>query len=275
VAAETAKALAGGKLLYDLPRPGVHRLTLNNPARRNALDEELLDGISELLAELEQLPVLDLGCLVVAGSGGSFCAGYDISGVEEADYQQRAERLVAHPFTEALDRLERFPAPTLAALEGPVLGGGLELALVCDLRVADPATRLGMPPARLGIVYSHRGLARFLQTIGLPRTKELFFRPQPIDAETALGWGLVNWLSEAGAVEERSLELAAEIAAGAPLAQRGNKRSLAALLAAADRLPAEVEEELLALREASFRSEDLREGMAAFFARRPPRWQGR
>lgn len=267
--------LAGGKLLYDRPAEGVHRLRLNNPAKRNALDRELLDGLVEALADLERLEPIELRCLIVAGSGGAFCAGYDISGVEGATGAEQAKELVAHPFTEALDRLERFPAPTVAALEGPTLGGGLELALVCDLRIADPAARLGMPPARLGLVYSHRGLARFVQAIGPARTKELFFRAKPIEAAVAERWGLVNALCEPGRLDQAAVALAEEIAAGAPLSQRGNKRAVNELLAAVVALPADLERELLALRDAAFQSADLREGMAAFFERRTPRWQGR
>lgn len=275
MATEQESRLAGGKLLYDQPAAGVHRLRLHNPTKRNALDRELLDGIGELLSRLEKLEPLALRCLIVAGSEGAFCAGYDISGVERADHAERAKALVAHPFTEALDRLEAFPAPTIAALEGPVLGGGLELALVCDLRIADPAARLGMPPARLGLIYSHRGLARFIQTIGPARTKELFLRARPIEAAVAERWGLVNGLSAPGRLESEALALAEEIAAGAPLSQRGNKRAINALLAARTAISPQLEEELVALRDGAFESADLQEGIAAFFERRAPRWQGR
>jgi enoyl-CoA hydratase/carnithine racemase len=193
----------------------------------------------------------------------------------EEGFEEQAEALVAHPFTEAIDALAAFPFPTLAALPGPTIGGGLELALACDLRVAGQDIKLGMPPAKLGLVYSHTGLRRFLDAIGAPRTRELFLLGRNIDACTALAWGLVNRLAEAEQLQSLALELALELAGNAPLAQRGNKRVIASLLAAEGRLPEEVEQELIELRRASFASQDIREGMRAFAERRPANWRGK
>src|SRR4029450_12716666 len=102
------------------------------------------------------------------------------------------ERLVAHPFTEALDALESCELPTVAALPGHTIGGGRERALPGDLRIAADGILLGIPPAKLGLVYSHTGLRRFLHAIGAPRTRELFLTARNVDARTALSWGLVN-----------------------------------------------------------------------------------
>jgi enoyl-CoA hydratase/carnithine racemase len=132
-----------------------------------------------------------------------------------------------------------------------------------------------MPPAKLGLVYSHTGLRRFIDAIGAARTRELFLLGSYIDAATALQWGLVNRVAPAAQLEQTSLELAAELAGNAPLSQTGNKRVIAALLAAEGDLEPGVEEELIELRRASFASQDMREGMRAFAERRPPRWQGR
>ncbi len=159
-------------------------------------------------------------------------------------------------------------------LPGHTIGGGLELALSCDLRIAQEGIKLGMPPAKLGLVYSHTGLRRFIDAIGVPRTRELFLLGKYIEAPTALSWGLVNRLASAEQLEAQALEIAGELAANAPLAQTGNKRVIAALLGAEGELPREVEEELIELRQASFASQDMREGMRAFAERRPPRWQG-
>jgi enoyl-CoA hydratase/carnithine racemase len=160
-------------------------------------------------------------------------------------------------------------------LPGHTIGGGLELALSCDLRVAKDQIKLGMPPAKLGLVYSHTGLRRFIDAIGAARTRELFLLGSYIGAATALQWGLVNRVAPAAQLEQTSLELAAELAGNAPLSQTGNKRVIAALLAAEGDLEPGVEEELIELRRASFASQDMREGMRAFAERRPPRWQGR
>src|SRR5262249_6956705 len=154
------------------------------------------------------------------------------------EFEERAERLVAHPFTEAIDALEAFAYPTLAVLPGHTIGGGLELALACDLRVAQEDISLGMPPAKLGLVYSHTGLRRFLDAIGAARTRELFLLGRYIDAPTALAWGLVNRIAPADGLDELALELARELAGNAPLAQAGNKRVIASLLSAEGRLAA-------------------------------------
>lgn len=252
----------------------VVRLTISNPAKRNALDHPILDAIGETLAQLSR-PESETRCVVVTGAHGMFSAGYDIGEIPAEEFEERAEKLVAHPFTEAIDALEAFPYPTLAVLPGHTIGGGLELALACDLRVSLTGIKLGMPPAKLGLVYSHTGLRRFIDAIGVPRTRELFLLGKYIDAPTALSWGLVNRLAAAEDLEATGLEIAAELAANAPLAQKGNKRVIAELLRAASDLPEDVEAELIELRQASFASEDMREGMRAFAEKRPARWLGR
>jgi len=268
------RELADGKLLIDEPAAGVVRLTISNPAKRNALDHPILDAISATLGELAETGS-PARCLLITGAHGMFSAGYDIGEIPDEEFEERAERLVAHPFTQAIDALEAFPLPTLAVLPGHTIGGGLELALSCDLRVAQDGIKLGMPPAKLGLVYSHTGLRRFIDAIGAARTRELFLLGRYIDAPTALAWGLVNRVTAATELEALALELAGELAGNAPLSQAGNKRVIAALLDAESELPKDVEEELIELRRASFASEDMREGMRAFAERRPPRWSGR
>jgi enoyl-CoA hydratase/carnithine racemase len=133
-----------------------------------------------------------------------------------------------------------------------------------------------MPPAKLGLVYSHTGLRRFIQAIGAPATRELFLLGRNILAdEDGIAIGLVNWAVEGEDLEEEALTLASDLAANAPLSVRGNKRIIRELLAADVRLDEATERELIALREASFASEDMREGVRAFAEKRPPRWQGR
>jgi enoyl-CoA hydratase/carnithine racemase len=269
----TPRELAGGKLLIDEPAEGILRLTISNPAKRNALDHPILDAITGMLAGLASGKSC-ARCVVITGAHGMFSAGYDIGEIPDEEFEERAERLVAHPFTEAIDALQAFPYPTLAALPGHTIGGGLELALACDLRVAQDTIKLGMPPAKLGLVYSHTGLRRFIDAIGAPRTRELFLLGRYIDAPTALQWGLVNQVAAAEELDAVALAVAAELAGNAPLSQLGNKRVIAELLDAEGELLAEVEEELIELRRASFASQDMREGMKAFAEKRPARWRG-
>ncbi len=204
-----------------------------------------------------------------------FSSGYDIGGLSDDVFAVEAEKLVAHPFTSAIDALIAFDRPTVAACGGHTIGGGLELALACDLRVVAEEVKLGMPPAKLGLVYSHTGLQRFLDAIGEPRTRELFLLGRNVAAATALAWGLVHRVAPVDEVPGVALELASELAANAPLSVTGNKRVLRALLDARGELAPEVERELIALREACFASEDMREGVRAFAEKRPARWQGR
>jgi enoyl-CoA hydratase/carnithine racemase len=267
------RELAGGKLLLDGPAPGVLRLTISNPGKRNALDHPILDAITATLTEAASRPA-EARCVIITGAHGMFSAGYDIGEIPDDEFEERAERLVAHPFTAAIDALEAFPLPTMAVLPGHTIGGGLELALACDLRAACEGISLGMPPAKLGLVYSHTGVRRFIDAIGSARTRELFLLARYIDAGTALAWGLVNRVAPAQQLESMALELAGELAGNAPLAQAGNKRVIAALLDAHGELPEAVAEELIELRRASFASQDMREGVRAFAEKRPARWRG-
>jgi enoyl-CoA hydratase/carnithine racemase len=263
------EALAGGKLRLDEPAPHVTRLTIDNPGKRNALDHDILDALADVL------PRLEARCLLLTATGKVFSAGYDIGALPSDDFARAAEAIVAHPFTAAIEAFDAYPFPVLAALNGHAIGGGLELALSCDLRVCSADARLGMPPARLGLIYSHTGLRKFIDALGAPRTRELFFTARTISAEEALGWGLVGEVLPAGEVAARGVELAAEIAANAPLSLVGNKRVIRALLDAEGALAPEVEEELVALRDACFGSDDFYEGVRAFAEKRAPRWQGR
>jgi enoyl-CoA hydratase/carnithine racemase len=259
-----------GELLLDRPADGVLRLTISNPAKRNALDHPILDAIAAVLEDLG-----GARAVLLTGAEGMFSSGYDIGEIPDDVFAEEAERLVAHPFTAALEALEACEVPTVAALPGHTIGGGLELALACDLRVAADGILLGMPPAKLGLVYSHTGLRRFLEAIGAPRTRELFLTARNVDARTALDWGLVNQVVGASDLETVALDLVQDLAANAPLSVRGNKRAIRELLAAEGQLDPETERELIELREASFHSEDLREGVRAFGQKRPARWKGR
>jgi enoyl-CoA hydratase/carnithine racemase len=259
-----------GELLLDRPADGVLRLTISNPAKRNALDHAILDAIAATMADLG-----DTRAVLLTGADGMFSSGYDIADIPDDVFAEQAERLVAHPFADALEALHGCEIATVAALPGHTIGGGLEIALACDLRIAADGILLGMPPAKLGLVYSHTGLRRFLEAIGAPRTRELFLTARNIDARTALSWGLVNEVVGAADLEDAALDLAEDIAANAPLSVRGNKRAIRELLAAQAALDPDIERELVELREASFHSDDLREGVRAFGEKRPARWKGR
>jgi enoyl-CoA hydratase/carnithine racemase len=264
--------LAGGKLLLDEPADAVARLTLSRPEARNALDHDVLDAIAAAMPSLDR--GIEVRCVLITGAGRAFSAGYDIAAIPSESFERDAEALVAHPFHQALEAVANHPWPVVAAINGHALGGGLELTLACDLRICAEGAKLGMPPAKLGLIYGHTGLRRFIDAIGVPRTKELFLTGRNIDASRAERLGLVNWVVGDGELEGAAVELAAEIAANAPLSMKGNKHAIDTLNSY-PRLTPEQERELIELRQSCFGSEDFREGITAFAEKRAPRWKGR
>jgi enoyl-CoA hydratase/carnithine racemase len=264
--------LASGKLIVDRPAEAVARLRISNPERRNALDHEILDAIAEAMPRLDE--GIETRCVLITGAPPVFSAGYDIATIPRESFERDAEALVAHPFHAAMESVASHPWPTVAAINGHCLGGALELALTCDLRICAAGAKLGMPPAKLGLVYGHTGLRKFIDVVGAPRTRELFFTGRNVDASRAEQIGLVHQVAPDEELESAAVALAATIAGNAPISMRGNKRAIQALVSNPV-LSAEQEAELVALRESCFSSEDFREGIEAFAEKRKPKWKGR
>lgn len=252
-------------------RGPVRVLVLQNPSKRNALDFRALD---ELEAACASAAGHGVRCLLLRGAGDeAFSSGFDLA--EMGQVNRRGER-PDEAVERAAEALEAVTCPTVAFLNGPAYGGGFELAATCDLRVAREGILLGLPPAKLGVVYPEGGLRRFLQLVGGARTRELFFSGRPIDAHVAHAWGLVNRLVPAEGAEGAALALAEEIAGNAPLAVQGMKRILQLLEMAHERgLSGEERSEIAELRRRAFESQDILEGRRAFAERRPPRFEGK
>jgi len=247
-------------------------VTLNRPDARNALSRDLNLELQELTQNLELNE--DVRAVVVTGTGDkAFCAGADLKerrGVPAAESSSYINAIAG-----AIGGFGELRKPTICLMNGSAYGGGLELALACDLRIAADGIKLGMPPAKLGLVYSHTGLRRFMDIIGVARTRELFLLGRNIEARRGLEWGLVNEVVIGSDLADVALDWATELAANAPLSLQGNKRVIRELLRAEAELDPDVERELIALREACFASEDMKEGVRAFAEKRPARWQGR
>ncbi len=241
-------------------------LRLNRPEARNALSQELRDRLAGELERLDADP--EVRCLVIAGSDKVFAAG--------ADIRAMAERPIGEPpdpaGLEFWRRLAAVETPIVAAVSGYALGGGCELALACDLIVADEYARFGQPEITLGIIPGGGGTQRLTRAIGKQRAMEYVLTGRLFDAQTAADWGLVNAVVGEGAWLSAAVELARTIAARPPLAARLAKQ---AILVAAETPLAEGLIEERRLFEQSMATEDRVEGMNAFLEKREPDFQGR
>jgi enoyl-CoA hydratase len=239
----------------------VATITLRRPERRNAINPLMA---RELVAALRTTAAR---ALVLTGDAQSFCAGADLSEIAAVFDNPTDEQLVP----ELVPLLEDYPAPTIAAIEGHALGGGLELALRCDLRIAGRGARLGLPEVRRGFIPGGI-IERTARLIGVARAKELMFTGRAIDADTAAIWGLVSQVTEAGGALAAARTLAAELARGAPLALAEMKR----LLRETALMPRDAAYALeMAATGRIAGSADAAEGIAAFLAKRAPRFEGK
>jgi enoyl-CoA hydratase/carnithine racemase len=238
---------------------------LNRPEKRNAMSIDMWAAVGDAAAEL----AVDDGVrvLVVRGAGGAFCAGADIGGLRDRDGMSYAEVNAA-----AEERISTFPKPTVAFIDGPCVGGGVQLAMACDLRIATLDSRFGITPARLGILYPTSSLERVVRRIGASAAKSLLFTAELIPASHAERIGLVDEALPAADAAARLDALCAVLAARSLFTQRASKE----MIDAVERHGA-VDPELSArwLTELS-RSSDYAEGVAAFLERRAPNftWTG-
>lgn len=249
---------------------GVAVLTLDNQPM-NLVTLALTRRLNEVLGQLAEDPAVRV--LVVTGAGTrAFCAGSDIK--EFPAYMQPGE-VVAKKLAyenETYSKLDDFPKPTIAAINGLAYGGGLELAVCCDLLVAGADVRLALPEVKLGVFPGSGGTARVPRRIGEGRAKEMMFTGDPIDAQTALAWGLVNRIAPPGQALAVALELAAVIAARPNRALQLCKRAVDLGL---DTTEDDAVARTLALSDEVFNTEDCYEGVRAFFAKAPPHFRHR
>jgi len=258
-----------GELLTEW-RGHVLVLTLSNPSKRNALDPALCNALAEAVRGMAEQEVR---CAVLTADGDkAFCSGFDITALPS---QSGLQDLGGNPFDPLIEAVAASSVPVVAALNGSAFGGGCELAATCDLRVGHAGVKLAIPPAKLGIVYAARGLARLSALVGESRAREMFLAARTVQAHEAAQWGLIDYIVEADQVLPRALEIAEGIAALAPLAVQGMRRSFEALMSQRASLDPETSAELDRLRLAAFASEDGAEARAAFAEKRTPRFSGK
>ncbi len=240
----------------------VGRITLNRPEAHNALDAGGIQALRDTLAAWTEEP--GLRALVLTGTGKSFCSGVSLGDVAGLDFA------TDNPLTRLCDALEAFPAPTIAALNGGVYGGGVELALSCDFRIGVTGLRAFAPPARLGIHYEPAGINRAIQRLGPQMARRIFLLAENFEAPALLSAGFLDHLVEPKALAVKTTEVTDMIGQLAPLAVRGMKRTILELTRGT--LDAEAARARIA---ACFASADHAEGLAAQKERRAPRFEGR
>ena len=262
------------RLLRVLKKNYLATLTLNRPEKQNSLSPELVKILLQTLEALSGDGTIRT--VVIRGSGDkAFCAGYDIGSLPTShsdDPHEELERLnaVESLFKTIID----YPFPVIAMINGVAFGAGCELAICCDIRIAADNIRIGMPPAKLGLVYPWGGLQRFIQVIGLKSTKEIFFTGRAYEGSRLKELGLVDYLLPGDELEAFTCRMAEEIAANAPLSLKGTKRVLNLLLRASQ-FDKSHRKEAESITRASFLSEDLEEGQRAFLEKRKPLFKGR
>jgi enoyl-CoA hydratase len=252
----------------------VATLVLNRPEKRNSLSPELLIRLHQTLEVLKQEG--DVRVVVLRGAGDkAFSAGYDIASIPARVPPAMEEKLkTRNPLDLAVYSLIHFPYPVIALLNGDAFGAGCELALCCDLRLAAEDIRMGMPPARLGLVYPPAGLIRFIQIIGPANARELFFTGRFYPVQRAKEMGLVHYALPREELSSFTYTMAEEMAANAPLSLQGLKR-IFNLVAQPLTLPEGDQAEAEALLIRALNSEDLKEGQTAFLQKRKPVFKGR
>jgi enoyl-CoA hydratase/carnithine racemase len=260
--------MSEGKLRVERDGP-IGRLVLDNPARRNAIGGDMWRAIPRAMAELDADPAIR--CIVLRGEGtAAFAAGADISEFEQRRSSEADVKAYEALTDAAHHAIENSPKPVIALIHGFCVGGGLAMALSCDLRYADASSRFAIPAARLGLGYGVSGTNRLVATVGHAAAREIMFSARRYGADEARAMGLVNRVLPDAELDEYVRKLALELAANAPLTIAASKSVINALIAAKGDY---AEANKMVAR--CMNSEDYIEGRRAFMEKRAPEFKGK
>ncbi len=263
-------AYADGKILKTITE-GVGVVTFNNPEKRNAMSLEMWQGLGQALTELRDDP--DVRVVVLVGAGDkAFVSGADISQFEKTRHNAAASEEYSKKSEAQRGLLGNYPKPTIACIRGFCLGGGMQVAMLTDIRIAAEDSQFGIPAAKLGIAYGYDGLRNLVSLVGPSWARLIMYTGMRIPSAEALRIGLVDRVLPNGELWDATMEIARTISGNAPLAIKAAKITIAQVL----KDPAA--RDMAAIKQIGLEcmdSEDFREGRRAFMEKRKPKFQGK
>ena len=256
-------------LIISEVHDNIGSLTLNNPARRNALSLELCDEMTAALKNLKEnrVPVV---IIRAEKDAKVWSAGHDITQLPQVHHDPLA---YDSPMEQAFRRIQEYPGAVIAMVHGSVWGGATDLVVTCDLAIGDETSAFAITPVKMGLPYNASGIMHFINRVGSNIAKEMFFTAEPVKAERAYHFGILNHLISSHNLEEFTFELARVIAANSPLAVSVIKEQFR-ILAEAHPISPEAFERIQALRRKVYNSHDYEEGIKAFMEKRKPNFKG-
>ncbi|WP_407150838.1 enoyl-CoA hydratase [Bradyrhizobium sp. ORS 86] len=264
------KSLADGKILQSVV-DGVGVITFNNPDKRNAMSLEMWGGFGEALTALRDDP--DVRVVILVGAGDkAFVSGADISQFEKTRHNAEASEQYSRRSAAQRALLADYPKPTIACIRGFCLGGGMQVAMLADIRISGTSGQFGIPAAKLGIAYGYDGLRHLVSLVGPSWARLIMYTGMRIDSAEALRIGLVDRVLPDAELWDATMEIARTISGNAPLAIKAAKITIAQVLKDPD------DRDMAAIKQIGIDcmdSEDFREGRRAFMDKRKPQFRGR
>jgi len=264
------KSFADGKILQSISE-GVGVITFNNPEKRNAMSLDMWEGLGQALIELRD--DVDVRVVILTGAGDkAFVSGADISQFEKTRHNAQAAEEYSKRSDAQRALLANYPKPTIACIRGFCLGGGMQVAMLADIRIASENSQFGIPAAKLGIAYGYEGLKHLVSLVGPSWARLLMYTGMRIDSAEAQRIGLVDRVVPDIELLNATTEIARTISGNAPLAIKAAKITIAQVLKDPDKRDMDA---IKAIGTACMDSEDFREGRQAFMEKRKPRFKGR